>query len=186
MNKHISILAVLFLVFSCKSGAPDTKMKIPPVESASKVESAPETSDQNSVEAKTISQSNALETEEISPPNPITGAYITAAMLPAEGEGAAHAIKVGIIGMLDDVRLSEKDELYHSTWTIAFSQVLPVVVKLTKSTDKRYDQILEFFGSDEQFQKYTKEIAINLQFRENLNGSIVSSVVVSVLSDLMP
>lgn len=121
--------------------------------------------------------------ETISPPKQVSGAYMTATVLP---EGADTVIRVGIIGMLDDVRLSTEQEKYKSTWTLGFSESLPVIVKLAKSTDPDYDQILEFYGTPDQFKQYLAAIDVSLQFQENRDGSIVSSMVANNLAELLP
>lgn len=121
--------------------------------------------------------------ETISPPKQVSGAYMTATVLPEAGD---TVIRVGIIGMLDDVRLSTEQEKYKSTWTLGFSESLPVIVKLAKSTDPDYDQILEFYGTPEQFKQYLAAIDVSLQFQENRDGAIVSSMVANSLDELLP
>lgn len=121
--------------------------------------------------------------ESISPPKQVSGAYMTAAVLPDAGD---KVIRVGVIGKLDDVRLSDEPEKYKSTWTLDFGQALPVVATLKKSQDRDYDQILEFFGDEAQFAQYAAYIEISLQFQQNLDGSIVSSVVDNNLAEILP
>ncbi len=122
--------------------------------------------------------------ESVQPPVRITGAYMTAAILPAEA--SASSIMIGIKGMIDENRLSDSDDLYKSTWALGFSEAIPVIVKIAKSTDKQYDQLLEFYGSDAQLRELAIKIDISLMFQENRNGAIVSSMVVNSLADLIP
>jgi len=114
-------------------------------------------------------------------PEQVTGAYMTATILTSSNPGS---ILVGIVGMIDDIRISDEPENYKTTWTLGFAKPLPVIVNLQKSQNSDFDQTLEFFGTREQFDQYAADIDVSLGFQQNLNGAIVSKVVSNTMAEI--
>lgn len=184
MKAQILILGILGMTLGCSSeDSSSTQVDKAREESLTTQEGAGNLSSNPAVTGSQNASPDAND-ESASAPKQVSGAYMTAQILPQSASDTT--IRVGIIGMLDDVRLSNEREKYKSTWTLDFSEVLPVSVTLTKSADPDYDQVLEFHGNQEQFRQYLNAIAVSLQFQQNLNGSIVSSVVVDKLDELLP
>jgi hypothetical protein len=180
-TKPRSLILITLFMFACSSQGSDSKSS--PKSSALPADSQVIAAAGGSGETpKAEVVDDRSDSEKVDPPTAITGAYMTATILPKDG--TANVIRFGIVGMLDDIRLSDKDELYKSLWTLSFKEPLPLTVKISKSADKTYDQVVEFFGSDEQLTDYAAKIDISLQFQENKNGAMVNTVVVSPLSDL--
>jgi len=115
-------------------------------------------------------------------PSIIDGAYMTGKVIPSP---AAGSILVGVIGWKGKIRLSEDAGRYTTTWTVDFETAVSEDVKLYKSQDPTYDQILEFVGSEEQLKAVTAAIKISLQFRENIDGFVSNNLVVAKLSELI-
>lgn len=120
--------------------------------------------------------------ESVDPPSVITGGYLVGELI-AGNEG--EPVRIGIVGMKDDVRISDDKARYESTWTLEFAQNIPEIVTIKKSEDSTYDQILEFNGSLDQLRTRADLISVTLQFRENVDGSIVNRLVEAKVSTFL-
>jgi hypothetical protein len=122
-----------------------------------------------------------VDSERITPPNQVTGAYLTAKVLPRTL--ASDPLRIGLVAMKDDIRIGHDPSIYQTSWQISFDLEKTNPVKILASGDKSYDQIIEFYGSAQEFQNVSSEIKVYLQVKET--NSSLSSLVDSVLSELV-
>lgn len=125
---------------------------------------------------------DGAEDESADPPSVITGGYLVGKLI-ASNDG--EPVRIGIVGMKDDVRISDDKSRYESTWTLEFAQNIPEIVTIRKSEDSTYDQVLEFNGTLDQLRTRADLISVTLQFRENIDGSIVNRLVDAKVSTFL-
>ncbi len=128
-----------------------------------------------------------LDTEEgsVTAPHKITGAYLVGVILPSAEQGP---VRVGMVLTVGSSRPSLEPARYQSTWNIANLAEGGPGLKLTKSYDQKFDKVLEFKGTMEEFALISDSIAVEVNVVETSEGgsdSSLSSLVVNTLTELL-
>lgn len=131
--------------------------------------------------APPVTPPETIAEEKISPPNQVTGAYLTATLLPRAEE--SDPLRVGLMARMEDERITEDDGRYRLNWQLTFSQTLDKPVKLVRSEERAFDQVIEFYGTAAEFQELAGSINVYLQVSET--GTTLNSLVNESLSDLV-
>lgn len=195
--KHKAKLLVLMMVTACSTesktngGPPSTEQAVQVIQTADANSGGDLAS--NETEAIPVEASNGVPSipspdvnpdviaeEKISPPNQVTGAYLTATLLPRASE--SDPLRVGLIAELGKERVSQKDG-YHTSWQLTYLEFISNPVKLVSSVDGAYDQVIEFYGTAEEFQLYSGSINVFMQVSEK--DSTLNSLVSESLSSLV-